>query len=108
LIPEGALTYAVATTMASVKALVLAGFGVGDLPTFALSAREARRLVRARVAHDPRCAIFLAVGAHWRGPSGTRTENALVGALTAALARLEPAPREGSTRRMHRGHPRRA
>jgi DNA-binding transcriptional LysR family regulator len=74
-----ALSHAVASNVASVKALVLEGFGVGDLPSFMLTRSEARRLVKAKVPHDASCALYLVVSESWRATSGS--------ALTAALAR---------------------
>src|SRR5262249_15858998 len=52
LVPDDALSYAVASNVATVKALVVAGFGVGHLPDFMLTPAEAASLVQAAVPHD--------------------------------------------------------
>ena len=46
-------------TAEAVKALVLGGFGVGDLVDFMLTPAERKRLVTAKVPHDPDCGLFL-------------------------------------------------
>jgi DNA-binding transcriptional LysR family regulator len=84
-VPDDALSYAVASNVATVKALVMAGFGVGDLPDFMLSRDEAARLVRARVPHDPQCGLFLASAPDWRGPVERRVAEVIARTLRAAL-----------------------
>jgi DNA-binding transcriptional LysR family regulator len=58
-IPSDAVTFARAETAETVKALVLAGFGVGDLLRFMLTPSERKQLVTAKVPHDPDCGLFL-------------------------------------------------
>lgn len=65
--PSGAGTFAIASSLASVKALVLAGFGVGALLDFMLTPAERARLVTAQVAHDPDCQLHIAFGPLWDG-----------------------------------------
>ncbi len=74
MIPRGAKSFARAGSLASVKALVLGGFGVGSLLDFMLSASERQRLVRAGVPHDPQCALYLAAGPGWRGDRALEIE----------------------------------
>src|SRR5690606_11847380 len=64
--PPDALSYAVASNVASVRALVLAGFGIGDLPTFLLDGPDLTKLCRAQIPHDPACALYLVRGASWQ------------------------------------------
>src|SRR6185503_18423640 len=77
LVPADAFSYAVASNVATVKSLVLAGFGVGDLPDFMLTADENRTLCRAQVAHDPDCGLFLVSAAHFDGVTESRIEATL-------------------------------
>jgi DNA-binding transcriptional LysR family regulator len=109
LIPDGALSYAVASTVASVKALVLAGFGVGDLLDFALAPEERARLVCAAVPLDPHCGLYLAASPRWTGAVEERVESALAAELRHALeakrAAAPPRAREraaGATRARRR------
>ncbi len=81
LVPDDALSYAVASNVATVKALVLAGFGVGHLPAFMLTAHEAASLVHAAVPHDPECALYLVASPQWTGATETRIEDAIARAL---------------------------
>lgn len=76
--PESARSYAVVSNVATVKALVLSGFGVGDLPEFVLTPEEARQLAAAEVPHDPHCALYLASGPHFTGQMAERLERSLV------------------------------
>jgi len=59
MIPSSAETFAVASSLASVKGFVMAGFGVGALLDFMLNADERAQLVCAtEVPHDPDCAVW--------------------------------------------------
>ncbi|HET9929862.1 MAG TPA: LysR family transcriptional regulator [Polyangiaceae bacterium] len=59
LIHDDAEAFAVTQNLSAVKALVLAGLGVGQLLPFMLSAAENDALVCAeRVQHDPDCGIY--------------------------------------------------
>src|SRR5690349_10873723 len=82
MIKKDAPSYAVANSLASVKALVLAGFGVGAMLDFMLTAAEERTLTRAKVPHDPTCALYLV-----SAPTRTgKTEQALEDAIATSLA----------------------
>jgi DNA-binding transcriptional LysR family regulator len=83
--PDESCSYALASNVASVKALVLAGFGVGDLPDFMLTRDERRRLVAAELPHDPECALYLIAAAEWRGAVERRIEARIASALKRAL-----------------------
>lgn len=85
MIREEAETWAVANSLAAVKALVLEGFGVGALLDFMLSPDERARLVRAPVGHDPDCALWLVPSEAWRGDAADRIAQALVTAVGASL-----------------------
>ncbi|HVH44901.1 MAG TPA: LysR family transcriptional regulator [Labilithrix sp.] len=85
LVPKDALSYALASNVASVKALVVAGFGVGDLPSFMISKDEERTLVRARVPHDPDCGVFVVGSPAWRQPVETKIERTIVDGLRRVL-----------------------
>jgi LysR family hydrogen peroxide-inducible transcriptional activator len=80
LIPEDAQSYAVASNVATVKALVLAGFGIGEIPDFMLAPAEIATLAAAAVPHDPDCGLYLVTAASWVGRSEER--------IAATLARL--------------------
>jgi len=87
LVPDDALSYAVASNVATVKALVLAGFGVGELPDFMLNAAERRALVPAQVPHDPHCGLFLVSAPAFTGATESRIEDALARVMSRALGR---------------------
>jgi len=70
-----------------VKALVLAGFGVGELPDFMLTATERRELVCAQVPHDPHCGLFLVSAPAFTGPTESRIEDAVARVMSRALSR---------------------
>jgi DNA-binding transcriptional LysR family regulator len=86
-VPAQSLSYAAASHVATVKALVLAGFGVGDLPTFIVDADEARRLVKAPLPHDPDCALYLVGSPRFVSEAERRIERHIGDLLAAALAR---------------------
>jgi hypothetical protein len=83
--PE-ARTYALTTTVAATKALVLAGFGVGDLVEFTLNPGERRQLVSATIAHDPRCGLFVTGAPTFMGAAELRIAEVLTSGLARALA----------------------
>ena len=78
-----ATTYAVAGSLASVKALILGGVGVGGLLGFMLTDEEDAALHTADLPHDPHCALFL-VGAPGRHkPVDLQIEETAAAALRA-------------------------
>jgi DNA-binding transcriptional LysR family regulator len=85
MIPEHAQTWALANSLASVKALVLAGFGVGALLGFMLTAEERARLVVSHFDHDPHCRLWVCASPHWVSEAELAIESTLVSALTQAL-----------------------
>jgi len=84
--PDEAQSYAVVSNVATVKALVMAGFGVGDLPDFMVSPSEALLLASARLAHDPHCALFLVSAPQWQGENQQRMERLIADTLRGVLA----------------------
>lgn len=87
LIPEDAQSYAVASNVATVKALVLAGFGIGEIPDFMLAPAETATLSAAAVPHDPDCALYLVTAASWIGHSEERIAATLMRLLAPLLDR---------------------
>ncbi|MFO0745211.1 MAG: LysR family transcriptional regulator [Myxococcota bacterium] len=79
-------TFAIAASLASVKALVLAGFGVGALLDFMLTPSESAELVCAGVQHDPDCFLYVAAGPMWQGPTETGITEQLAARLTARMS----------------------
>jgi DNA-binding transcriptional LysR family regulator len=72
-------TFAMTGSLETVKALVLAGFGVGALLDFMLTSEEQARLVRAPIADEGACALWL-VASPWR-------KDPALGQIAAVLAR---------------------
>lgn len=104
--PPDALSYAIASNVASVRALVLAGFGVGDLPTFLIEQADLRQLCRARVPHDPDCALYLVRGPSWIAGRSDEIRADLARRLTRALVAKTPSGRSSRTGRSRRALPR--
>jgi DNA-binding transcriptional LysR family regulator len=90
MIPEEASTYGVANSLASVKALVMAGFGVGAMLGFMLDPDDRAALVSAAVPHDPDCALYVGASPHWGGG----TELAIEAHLVQTLASVYPSHAE--------------
>ncbi|MBI5610751.1 MAG: LysR family transcriptional regulator [Deltaproteobacteria bacterium] len=59
--PE-APAYAIAHSLASVKAFVLAGFGIGAMLPFMLEPHERAQLVQANLPADPHCGLWAVCG----------------------------------------------
>lgn len=78
-----------AGSLATVKSLVLGGFGVGSLLHFMLSDEERDTLVCAGVPHDPDCHLYLVRAPRWRGEA----EDAIGERLVASLRDVYPEPR---------------
>ncbi len=87
MVPEEGLSYARTSTAASVKALILAGFGVGDLTDFMLSPAERKLLAKAKIPHDPVCGIYLANAPTWDSEPEERVASFVAAALTRACRR---------------------
>ena len=83
--PEGAFSHALVSGAATVKGLIFAGVGVGDLPDFMLTKKDLKELVAARIPHDPDCGIFLARSAAWSGSVEDKVATELIGLLRGAL-----------------------
>jgi DNA-binding transcriptional LysR family regulator len=84
LITNETTSFALATSLATIKSLVLGGFGVGSLLSFTLTEAERQRLVRAQVPHDPDCALYLITSPDWSGQTETEITTTLVDALVGA------------------------
>ncbi len=65
LIGEHTSSFARVSSLATVKALVMGGFGVGALLDFMLEPTERASLYRAPLVHDPDCGLFLVTGEHF-------------------------------------------
>jgi DNA-binding transcriptional LysR family regulator len=76
--PPETMSYARASNLATVKAMVLAGFGVGDLVSFTLAPLERKRLVAARIPHSEDCGVYVVGSPNWSGETEQAIENALV------------------------------
>jgi DNA-binding transcriptional LysR family regulator len=83
--PPALMSYARASNIATVKALVMAGFGVGDLVDFMLSPEEKRQLVAAQIGHDPDCGLFVVGAPGFVGDAEERIEARVIDELTACL-----------------------
>lgn len=87
LIPEDATTFATCGSLASVKALVLGGFGVGALLDFMLTPSEDALLTSAQVPPEPDCYLYV-LGAPGRsGERAEAIEQTVVDALRVQLHR---------------------
>lgn len=62
MIDAEAPAYAIAHSLASVKAFVLAGFGIGAMLPFMLEPQELAQLVRADLPADPHCGLWAVCG----------------------------------------------
>lgn len=82
----GTESFAIANSLATIKALVLAGFGVGSLLQFTLSPDERDQLVQASVPHDPDCGIYLVRQPGWRGEGADAIFEQLRDSLVEALS----------------------
>src|SRR5690606_3561078 len=82
--PGAARSFAKAASRVPVKALVLGGFGVGSMLGFMLTPAERATLVKARIPHDPACALYLAAAPGWHGAGAKAIEETLVANLRRA------------------------
>ncbi|MCA9520414.1 MAG: LysR family transcriptional regulator [Myxococcales bacterium] len=90
LISDDAHSFAIANSLASVKSLVLAGFGVGALLNFMINPNERETLVHAAVPHDPECALYLLAAKHWEPRRHDAITQTIVESLTRGPARERP------------------
>jgi len=88
LVDDQTSSFAMAGSLATIKSLVLGGFGVGSLLHYMISDDDRERLVRANVPHDPDCAVYVVPSPEWRGD----TEDAIVDTLVDRLRATYPAP----------------
>jgi len=88
LIRDDTTSFALAGSLATIKALVLGGFGVGSLLHFMVDDDEREQLVRASVPHDPDCGLYLARSPAWEGEA----ESAILETLADALRANYPEP----------------
>ena len=93
LIRDDTTSFALAGSLATIKALVLGGFGVGSLLHFMVDPDERDQLVRANVPHDPDCGVYLATSPNWGGGA----EDEITDALVDQLRTVYPEPPDGST-----------
>lgn len=85
LIDEERPSFAVAGSLATVKALVLAGFGVGALLSFVFTPAERARVLRAKIPHDPDCSLWLITHqAYLEQGAGAQIATSIAEALTEA------------------------
>lgn len=87
LIQEHTASFARVGSLATVKSLVMAGFGVGALLDFMLSPAEREILVRAPLVHDPDCGLFLVTGEHFRHDHEQELVTCLGGLVEEAITR---------------------
>lgn len=88
LIRDDTTSFALAGSLATIKALVVGGFGVGSLLHFMVEEEEREDLVRAAVPHDPDCGVFLARSPMWSG----EVELEILETLVESLRETYPAP----------------
>lgn len=88
LIRDDTTSFALAGSLATIKALVMQGFGVGSLLHFMIEPDERERLTRARVPHDPDCGVFVVPSPNWSG----RVEDEIISTLVTTLQNVYPSP----------------
>jgi DNA-binding transcriptional LysR family regulator len=81
MIEDSAPVFAIAHSLASVKALVLAGFGIGAMLGFMLEPDERQRLVKPGLPADPHCALWVVCGPERSHPNAQALEDTLVSEL---------------------------
>lgn len=87
LIAEHTTSYARVGSLATVKSMVLSGFGVGALLDFMLTDDERATLARADITHDPDCALFLMRAERFSSPRSLEIVALITATLQAALAK---------------------
>lgn len=86
LVDEEAPSYALTQSLASVKTLILGGFGVGAMLNYMLDADETAELVFANIPHDPHCALWAVCSPDWRGERADAIADAIVSLVKGRLA----------------------
>ncbi len=66
LLDPDADSWAATQSLSSVKALIMGGFGVGALLSYMVSPDDEERLARAKIPHDPDCALWAVCGPAWK------------------------------------------
>jgi len=86
-IRDDADAFAIAQNLSAVKALVLAGLGVGQLLPFMLSPEERAQLTCAeRLEHDPDCGVYAVRSFRELSDEETRVQELLFESLSARLS----------------------
>lgn len=88
LIRDDMTSFALAGSLATIKALVMQGFGVGSLLHFMIEPEERELLTRARVPHDPDCGVFVVPSPNWSG----HVEDEIISTLVTNLQDVYPSP----------------
>ena len=89
LIGDDMPSFALAQSLATVKSLVMGGFGVGSLLHFMLDADDREVLVRAKVPHDPDCGVYLVASDSWTSEVEDDIRREMVAALRGAFPDVE-------------------
>lgn len=86
-IRDDADAFAIAQNLSAVKALVLAGLGIGQLLPFMLSPDERAQLTSAeKLQHDPDCGVYAVRSFRELSPEEARVQELLLESLAARLA----------------------
>lgn len=85
LVDEESKSYALTQSLASVKTLILGGFGVGAMLNYMLNAEDRAALAVANIPHDPDCALWAVRSPDWIGERADAIEARLVDLVGAAL-----------------------
>lgn len=85
LIGEETPSYARVGSLATVKAMVMAGFGVGALLEFMLAPGERDALAVARLEHDPECGLFLVRSPNFSSERSLEIFDAVAASLRACM-----------------------
>ncbi len=85
LVDEESPSYALTQSLASVKTLILGGFGVGAMLNYMIDAADRAALACANIPHDPECALWAVRSPDWVGERAQMIERRLVELVGAAL-----------------------
>lgn len=86
LIDPEAPSFAMTQSLASVKTLILGGFGVGAMLNYMLVPADREQLVHAAIPHDPNCGLWIIRRPEFDGGRALEIEETLCEAVTLALA----------------------